>query len=216
MDLCHLAVEKNVRAFMNIIVETCRRLDVEVLLGEGDRVEYDGLYSNGYFGNISPLSVRYAVAVGKPTSLWLPVALHEFCHLEQWAEGAPVWIDQEFSKTMCAFDLVMEWCGGKDLSKEEVIRLVRLARELERDCEERALRKITQFELPLDPLEYTQKANSYLFFYTAMIETKQWYVRAPYEVPEVWTLMPTILLPAGDYDTLPGEYLEAFKKHLFA
>jgi hypothetical protein len=204
-----------VQHFLRVVTETCDRHGVEMYLGKGRNVRYKSLRCLGYFDSMESPSPRYAVATGRPLAEWLPIAVHELCHLAQWAEGAPAWIEQVLAPSVYALDLLGEWFAGKHLEDEEITRLIGLAREVERDCEERTLRMIVQYRLPVDLTVYAQQANSYVFYYTAMREMRRWYTRSPREVPEVWKLMPDRILPPPAYEDLPVEYREAFLKYLF-
>lgn len=210
--LSTISSDPHVHAFADMVKQGCREHGVEVHLGKGKRVRYKSLLCNGYFDSMNTPLPRLAVAVGKPVSEWLPILGHEYCHLEQWAEGAPAWVDQE---EIYALDLLTEWFEGREFAYDQIASLVTVSREVERDCEARMLQKILTFSLPIDPEEYAQKANSYVFFYTAMQQLRKWYVRAPYEVPEVWKLMPKKLLSAKEYEHLPEAYLQVFQQHLF-
>ncbi len=215
MSFSGLVLEREVEAFLQFAAEKCNKDGVEIYLGKGKRVRYKDILCNGIFDNLHKPRPRLSVAMGKPVSQWLPIFNHELSHEAQWVEGAEVWKDQEFSDGTYAFDHLLLWCGGKEMEMSEVKRLLRPAREVERDCEARSLLNIERFDLPINPEQYAQKANSYLYFYTAMAHTRKWYKRAPYEVPEVWLLMPKRLLPSEEYDDLPPGYLRAFERHLF-
>lgn len=215
MVLSHLSLSPPVQAFMDMIRERCASLGVEMYFGGGTCIEHHGVSYHGYFDNRNLPAPRYAVAIGRPVAEWFPDAVHESCHMEQWALSAPVWKAQMFSPTLYAADVLREWLLGKEMPHEEVIRVIEIVRELERDCEERTLRTVSEFHLPVDELVYAQKANSYLYYHTAMLATRRWYRRAPYEVPQVWMLMPTKLLSKERYATLPADYLRAFEDHLF-
>lgn len=217
MNPARLNLPESIAKFIKVIDTTCRTHEVDIFWGKGKRVRFNHIACNGYFETLNFPSPRFAVATGKPLSEWLPVAAHEFGHLNQWAENAPAWTDQMYSSTEYAFDRLLEWCDGKLLLDERELKqlILQPAREVERDCEKRTLEMIAQFQLPLDPVVYAQKANSYIFFYTAMLDTRKWYVRAPYEVTEIWSSMPKKILSSEKYDKLPDKYLNLVQKYCY-
>lgn len=162
-----------------IIREISRRawsFGVAVILSPADHVMCDGLRASGYFdGESSPPLL--AVATGLPADRWLGVLLHEYSHLTQWAEAAPVW-----ALDTGAWD---EWIAGKSIPgvKKKLIA----AREVEADCERRTLRLIKELQAPVDVDRYARCANAYVHFYNTIAATRQWYAKdcAPYNIPEV-------------------------------
>ena len=215
MVISRLVLGKPVQKFMNEVATTCRRHGVEKYLGKGKQVLYRDLLCLGYFDDMHHKPPRLAVATGRPLSEWLPIFVHEFEHTMQWIERAPAWTNQVMSPTSYALDLLGEWFAGREMNNEEVARLIRLAREVERDCEERTVRAIAEYQLPIDSVKYAKQANAYVFSYTAMKETQGWYVRSPRDVPEILELMPKQILQEGAYEKLPAGYVDALQKHCF-
>lgn len=147
----------------------------------------------GYFCDKPP---TLAVAIGKPWEEWLPVFVHEGCHMDQWSERATCWVNNTLSDGQEAVEWLDEWCAGtRELSVSDLQHALKVAQAVEMDCEDRVLQKIEEFNLPLDKESYAQKSNAYVHFYTHMIKTKKWYPpnRAPYELEEVWKSAPTSL-----------------------
>jgi hypothetical protein len=188
---------------------------VRVVCEPKRRISYPGtpFSVNGYFVD-TPLN-EFGIATGKHEEDWLPIATHEYSHFLQYRDNAPAWSEGRIPGTQFwAINIIGLWLGhGVELAPPRLDEYIRRAREVERDCEERTLALLARYGLPVDPKEYAQKANSYLFFYTAMKETRRWYGKAPYEVREVWRTLPDAVLPAEAYDTLPDGYLRLIKRH---
>lgn len=203
------------KTFLDVVKNTCRQHGVRIYFGNGKWVTYTSIRCLGYFDDIHHTPPRLAVATGRPLPEWLPIAVHEFAHLLQWVEDSPVWKDQVISPTAYALDLFNEWMDGKDFSQEHIARLVRVAREVERDCEARTLALIKTHRLPINPVIYAQKANSYIFSYSVMARTRKLYVRVPRHTPELWKLMPKKILPEEAYEHIPEDYFRAFLTHCY-
>ena len=74
--------------------------------------------------------------------------------------------------------------------------------------------KIKFYDLGIDINKYTQKANSYLLFYTLLIETKKWTDYPPYKYGVIWRKMPIKILSKFHLnDDLKSLYLnKCYKK----
>lgn len=114
-------------------------------------------------------------------------------------------------------DIVMLWIENKiELNENQLDEYIKLSRNVELDCERRSVSKIEAFNLPINVKEYIQKANSYIFFYTAMKKTKAWYVpgKEPYRNKEVWSLCSDIFLDDDDYENVSENLMNEYKKIL--
>jgi hypothetical protein len=178
-----------------IVTEITRRawkFGVSVLLAPSDRVDMDGLKVSGYFDG-NPKMPQLVVARDAPR--WLGTLLHEYSHLTQWAEGAPVWFNDcgDWS----------EWLNGKPL--RNVKRKIAFSREIEADCERRAVRLMRELDAPIDIEQYIRGANAYVHFYNVIAETRKWYApdRRPYNMPKVLAAANSTL--DRDYSKTPKE-----------
>lgn len=59
------------------------------------------------------------------------------------------------------------------------------------------------FDLPIDLEKYVQRANAYVYFYTAMKSTRKWYTigKEPYNTESIWKHLPPHF--NLDYDAIP-------------
>jgi len=165
-------------------------------------------FSNGYFDE-EELILK--VATKKSQEEWLQIFVHEYCHFLQWTEGAFAegpwgdWIDWAEKK--------------KKLPKETVQEYARIVREMEADCEQRSMNLIRKFQLPINLKEYGKKANSYILFHNVLAQRAkpndigEWYIRAPYEIPEIMEIMPTRIVK--NRDKTPIKFIELANLHCF-
>lgn len=162
-----------------IVAEITRRawsFGVSVLLAPGDSVPFDdGLRCAGYF---SGDDTQPMLVVAKGSSRWLGTLLHEYSHLTQWAEGAPVWKASENVQWPA-------WIAGKKV--RGVRKHLANSRELEADCERRAVRLMRELDAPIDIEQYIRGANAYVHFYNIVAEKRRWCSpeRRPYDMPSV-------------------------------
>ncbi len=86
---------------------------------------------------------------------------------------------------------------------------------MEFDCEKRTVAKIKKYNLPIDIKDYIQKANAYVWFYTAVLNKRQWdgtksdsiYIKEIFSIcPKTFTKKP--LNP-------PKKFLKALDKYYF-
>lgn len=162
---------------------------------ENNMVEIPGdtASSNGYFQPPDEEEIGEVVCgVGdKSIKDWFGVLLHEYSHFEQWASGCDIWTRYT------------ELADG--LSEDENYRqntaFMRAAAEIEYDCEQRTLVKISEFPEIFDAKEYAQQANAYVACYKPQIKYGSFYApgRAPYEIQDVWGAMPTKMLEFSKY-----------------
>lgn len=177
------------RGFVDHVLRRAVRRGVSVKFSADARVPYMGdpcMLVSGYF--IDRPVRELAVAQGKPTDQWLGVLVHESCHMDQWIQEAPCWQDAFMPDGREALDWLNDWVARRlELPQDQVLDIVRRCRELELDCERRAVMRIQQYDLPLSIEDYIRKANAYVFFYDFIATSRKWYPddTAPYEQEEV-------------------------------
>jgi len=187
--------QEKVDTFINHVKRDCKKNGVDLRLLTSSHVPYgdEGTsmsFVNGYF---SDQPVELVVGTGKELEKWLPVLVHEYGHMQQWKESSPAWMDLELDD-VSVYDVMDQWlAGNRELNPIERFQVFFKAQRLELDCEKRAIELIKKFDLPLNLLEYTQKANSYVLFYHIIDECKSWYKpgKEPYALESVWRHMPS-------------------------
>lgn len=197
----------NVYGFISQQCEIIRTAGVEVILSETSTVQFGNTTCNGFFSDETPKQL--VVATGKPFLDWLPVFVHETCHFDQWIEQDPVWTNKiGGAEPMFILDL---WLNNEiELNNKQRSKIVQAALQIELDCEKRAVQKYINYQLHpyFNEVEYTKKANAYVYFYLYLEQTRKWYIRAPYAIESVWTHMPDTF--DNSYAMLPHEYAELF------
>lgn len=142
------------------------------------------------------------IATGNTKREWLSWFVHETCHLDQQAVNAK-W----FTASEDALTIFEEWLAGR--RAKDIKRVVGQCIHLEHDCEQRTIRKIHRFKLPLDVKEYAQKANAYLLGYYQSGIDRQWCKRS-YEEDHIWKALPQKLFTLKTALKPPKEYLQLF------
>jgi hypothetical protein len=139
------------------------RFGVSVLLSPEATVDSgDGFKCGGFFCDQTR---RLAVATGRSEDAWVGVLIHEYAHLTQWIEGAPVWRSVK--------EGMWDWIDGKAIKNPR--EAVRTVQELEADCERRAIRMIRELDAPVDLEKYTRTANAYIHFHNVIADKRKWY-----------------------------------------
>lgn len=217
MKILKLYEEFNRDLVDKLLEDTKKRAEekgVKVIIQDTLTVPYavGGFPCSGYFVDYETPTL--AVAIGKPVNEWTMVLAHESSHMDQWSEGAPEWKDN-FVNGKESVDYIDEWCSGKDFSEEELDDFVKRSIAVERDCEMRTIQKAKEYQLPINIDEETQKANSYILFYTMIKETRKWNKpgRAPYQIKEVWSQMPKTF--DMDYSVVPENLKKLYLEFCF-
>lgn len=199
----HPAVKK----FLKDLKSDCKKYEVDLVFSQGKELEIPGGNCNGYFwGNDDGSGVggELAVATGQSFEKWFPILIHEASHMRQWIEGSKYWTDLILPSKANKSDLLFYWIDGVvELSLSQLIDYSTAARNVEWDCERRAIKMIKELALPVDVKHYTQRANSYIMFYYAIAETRKWYKIGlePYSIESIVSQMPTRIIKKDFYFT---------------
>ncbi len=156
-----------------------------------------GMKVNGYFDDDNLI-----LAVGRgnrPYEEWFATFVHESCHMDQWIEGDPVWTASELDKDneVDSWMILGQWLDGwLELNAKQRNDYTRRQFSIEQNCEQRSVKRIKEWDLPLDVELYAQKSNAYLYFYKMLGLTRKWYTigKEPYNVPAIVKLMPTEII----------------------
>lgn len=180
--------------------ESCITNKIDFLLKRTPTVLAEGsIECSGYFDEES-----LVVATGKNTEDWLPILLHESCHLDQFIEKIPIWKDGESS-----IDYIDNWLSGKNFSKKKITTHITSVINLELDCEKRAAKKIIMYDLDIDVTLYIQRANAYLFSYWATFRNRQWF-KFPYNNEKIYSNMPERFLSQEEYSNPDTKFLKLY------
>lgn len=150
--------------FIKYVKSRCKEHGVKCFLSNTKSVKLqEGVRCSGYFDETVPI-----LASSMNREDWKEILAHEYCHLTQWVEQIPLWVQAETS-----LSFVWEWLDGS----EECYNIdyhIGVARDLELDNEKRVVKLIKSFGLNIDIETYTQKANSYVMFYNWLKQTRKW------------------------------------------
>ena len=172
-----------------------RMVDAKLVYAEGETVG-----CAGYFCSERKV---LAIAMQHKRHEWLGLLAHESSHMDQWVERPYIW-----KKLGLGYDLFFEWLDGGIKKREDLEEAVQDIIRLEKDCEERAIRKMLNYNLPVNVERYKRRANAYMYAYLYFLETRKWVPRI-YSRPEVWSKSP-VRFPRG-YKKIPRGLHTAFK-----
>lgn len=175
-----------VKKFLSVALNDMVARKVEIKLINKKQIAEDEVKCNGYYLEKPAI---FCCAMRKPIKQWLHVFVHEYCHFLQ---------SKEKSALVKKFDRASEkgfweWLNHeKELDKKAVDYCIEHIKNLECDCENRAVNIIKEFELDsiIPVKQYIRMANSYLFLYNIVKERRSWRKVAPYEIKELLRIMP--------------------------
>ena len=192
--------------FFNHAINEMIDRKVSIILKNSNNIKFgdnENLCSGYFSGSDDQEDCEFCVAVGGEQ--YESVFVHEYCHFLQWKNKSKIWTGL---KTRDENDF-WEWLDKKKkMSFKRAKRISSEIRDLEEDCERRSVKMIQKWDIDIDIEEYKQKANSYIFFYTLIPETQEWYApgNPPYMMQEIMDLMPKTWI--NDYSVLPDGYRE--------
>lgn len=154
---------------VDIFYETLQRAyrnGIKVVVSE-DLIIKDGLDFGGYFDQKER---ELGISTVYPRGTWIPIFIHESCHMDQWIEDSEVWI-----KNSSGVDGFIDWLQHKIEvdDREELSRICKAAQEIEIDCEKRTVKKCHEWGIKL-PKDYIKKANSYILSYQWCMKNRKW------------------------------------------
>lgn len=199
----------NVKRFIKELKLKCKESGIRLYLSKGKYVKVTkSIRAGGYFMDDSfGQTPTLACAIGMPISKWLPLLVHESCHLDQWVEGDKLWTNSNI------ISVVDEWLDGKEIHPATLRKAFKASKAVELDCEKRSLKKIKAYNLPLDSKTYIQKANAYVLFYNYVLKYRKWSKpgNPPYN-DNIWPHAPSVWL--SNYDNIPKRLEYLYDAHL--
>jgi hypothetical protein len=179
----------NIGEFLFDTIEKAREHNIKIIL-DPNKVEFTpGYECSGLFdADNSELIVN----INKPQNLWLPVFVHEVCHMDQFIEDCEIWKNCYIKNNDVSGILDMWLQHIVDLNQTQLDEVTNKILDLELDCEKRAVEKIKKYKLDININDYIKKANAYVYFYRALAKTRKWTSAevSPYVLKEVWEKMP--------------------------
>lgn len=202
---------KKTKAFLNHVKTQAEELGVRIIISKKNYITLSkNIKCYGYFtSNFGTKSKpTLAISTGKGEEFWLPIFVHETCHMEQWVKNTKLWEESD------KLDIIDEWINGKEFSKKIINKSIKNSRELELDCEKRTVKKIKKWNLPINTKTYTQKANTYVFFHNYIKKTRRWTStkKSTYNSENIYSKMPSKWLKS--YSKLPAYVENLFDQEL--
>jgi hypothetical protein len=156
---------RNLNRLIADVKKTAKENGFKVKLTPHKRVKIHGGFCSGYFdGHL------LVTAAGPPETDWVPVFVHESCHMDQAVENDSLW--DPAGKALEDFD---SWISYKTvLTEAQQFHMIETIQDLERDCEKRTIKKIKKYNLPIDIDEYGRLSNIYLYSYEFMRQKQRW------------------------------------------
>ena len=184
--------------FLEMVKRCCNKNKISFVLSPTHVVDSgDGIECSGFFSDITN-----TLAVAQLSHNWFSVLIHEFCHMCQWSENSPLWINRgEINPWFWKAVL-----GEISINDQHFHQAIDRQLEVELDCEKRTVKYILDNKFPIDIISYIKGANAYILYYTFIKKYKTWYKKPPYNVDEINHLMPIDLQEFSWYTTLPKEY----------
>lgn len=206
---------KTIDLFIKHVRSVAKQYDVRVFLVNKKKVKLGkDNYCSGYFTQ-TPIP-KIVVAVDIPVANWLPILVHEFCHLLQYLDNDPTWTNLDIHDTDSCTEF-QDWLEGNDDIHEELVTYhMRRIVEMEFNCEKRAVEKIKEFNLPIDIDDYIQKSNTYVWFYSGVRQERKWNGRngiSVFSIKEIVDFCPKTWVT--DPLNPPKEFIDLLIKYYF-
>lgn len=128
-------------------------------------------FCSGYFDDYNKI-----LKVATKHKAWVGVALHEYCHLMQWAENVDVWKNMFNSKKEDKITLFDEWLSNNEkINMKTVKAWAKSIMLLEKDCEKRAYDLGRSLGFDLFNEDYIRSANVYVLSYNLQVKYRRWF-----------------------------------------
>jgi len=199
--------------FIFDLINKAKEHKIKIIL-DPNKVEYsEGSEVSGLFDSEN---LEITVGINKSVDEWLPILVHESCHMDQYIENCKAWVDTSI-KNFDAGTILDMWLEHLvELNPDQLSIVVDKVLEMELDCEKRSIEKIKKYKLPIDITEYTQKANAYMYFYRALIKTRKWSTKvSPYKSEQVWKNMPNKLYDNNSFYKTDNPLVDIIIKECF-
>ena len=197
-------------AFLSDLVDQAPKNNVQIFLdGSREYITVDNNPCNGIF--VDTPTPQLIVACKKPEVEWIPTLIHESCHMDQWVEQTQEWAACKVG-AIDKMELIQLWIAGYvELNSNQLDDYIRCLRNIELDCEKRAVAKINKYNIGINVNEYIQRANAYVMFYNVLMQTRKWYTPGlePYNIEEIWRNMPNTWLNTYE-PILCKDYIKLF------
>lgn len=154
-------LDKNIKKFYKHVIKTCAKNKIKFIL-EPDT----GDNCRGSFNDFDrELKVTLVDEYG-----WIGVLAHEYSHMQQWVEKSPIYTATY--RRLNPTTVVDNWLEGIKYGDRTLDKCFMLVKELEFDCEKRAVENIKLWKLPIDIPKYIKGAIAYTYYYDFLRATR--------------------------------------------
>lgn len=181
--------------FIKYIIDHCTKHKIKLSLSP------EKSDCTGYFTH-NPKEIY--VYTNRKEEDWVSDCLHEYCHSLQFTEDLPLY--WEVSK----FSLLDDPDNWNKYSKKDLKYMLSLSRDLELDCEKRAIGFAKQNRLEINLESYIKQANAVLYHYNMMLDLG-WNSHSPCCFDEIVDSMPNNL--NRSYKQTPSWLKKLYKKY---
>ena len=152
------------KEFLRLIRDDCKVHGIRLDLRRSKYIKFDDTDGacGGYFDETDGVLV-----VAMKNTMSFEILVHEYCHMQQWKENTDIW-----KKSMKSLPIVWSWLEGTD--HRNISKHVAVVRDMELDCERRAVKLIKKYDLKIDTKLYTKRANAYVLYYNWLLLTRKW------------------------------------------
>jgi hypothetical protein len=153
----HLHPNCNVRRFLQDAFENLHARGIQVKFHRSKRIRVGrGLHARGYFDGKT-------LAVARKCKEWVAIFIHEYCHFLQMIENQKDYV--QFEKSNYHENLFDDWITGKYTNEKQFNRTIEKILRMEIDCEKRSVSLITEYNLPIDVVDYIQESHMVFCLY---------------------------------------------------
>jgi hypothetical protein len=167
--------DANIKRFVSHVIRTCIANNIDFVTIP---VDDDSDILGGFNDSIRTLEITESDSPNV-----IGVLVHEYSHMMQWIENAPVYIATY--KKLDPTTVVDYWLKGKEYSAKTLDECFLLVKKLEFDCDKRAVQEIIKWKLPIDLDHYKKSAIAYSYYYDYLRQTRKQGKNVPYESDEV-------------------------------
>jgi hypothetical protein len=192
----------NEEIFIQYVKDECKKHGIKCSLRNTKFVSLGkGSKCSGYFDSANKILVCSMNRLDA-----IEILVHEYCHLTQWVENIAIW---RICDELNTFQLMDEWLQGNEV--KNIKKVLSYNRDLELDNEKRSVEMCKRFNLNVDLIHYAKKANSYIYFYNWMKESRRWCkpLNSPYKNTRLIEAMPEHF--NNNYNVLPAKLRAIFK-----
>lgn len=167
--------DRNAKKFVSHVIRECIKHNILFRTTRNDEIN-DGSFDD---------ELRIMEVAEK--DIFLNVLVHEYSHMRQWIEESPIYGKKY--KNLDPYMVVFNWLHrGKEYEEDVLDNSFRLVKEIELDCEKRAIQTIKKWNLPINTETYTKCAIALIYYFDYMRHFRK-VGNCDYESPEILELI---------------------------